>query len=120
MKMIEKNQGYENYIQFIRGRPQNSLIEFLEQIGAKEVPGTNGMLWKLPGFSKETLRRGFKYLFGKHARDPRTMLRWINEYSKMEIEFTESGKLRPIPLWKKDYAEILREWIKILFKTPSG
>ncbi|RLG46870.1 MAG: hypothetical protein DRN92_04425 [Thermoproteota archaeon] len=128
LKMIKWNRGFKNYIQFIHGKPQDSIIQFLEQIGAEEVLGTDQMLWKLPDFSEETIRRYFKFLSGKRTRDAETMLNWINEFLKnpreLVIRKMPRGKevelWKRAPRWKEDLARILKDILVEKLKVPGN
>ena len=115
MEIIEWNLGkrYETYIQFIHGRPQKSLRIFLKQIGAKEVPGTDGMLWKLPDLTEETIRRYFEYLTGMKAEGTNASAEWMNNV----VEGIDRSKLT---FWMGDCMRYLRKWIQLYMgKVPS-
>jgi len=121
MEIIMKNMGDEVYFAFVHGRPppaNKSLIDFMTKIGAEQVPGTNGMLWRFPKFSEETARRYFECLTGMKGGDIRTMLESVNKMLRGEIDVFSPFMRGFWETSKRLY--LLKSFLEALMKNASG
>ncbi|RLG46343.1 MAG: hypothetical protein DRN92_05475 [Thermoproteota archaeon] len=77
MKFLRMNPKGNLYYVFVDGKPHKNLENFLKAIGAVEEPGTDGMLWKLPKLSEETICRYFEQLTGIQQTDLNEMVKYL-------------------------------------------
>ena len=96
MKFLEMSSRGNTYYLFVDGRPHQSLENFLREIGAVEVLGTEGMLWKLPKLNEETISRYFRYLTGIEEEDVYQMVKhleqMVNEINTLNLPRSKSYK----------------------------